>query len=210
MIINEIEIENIIFDLGGVILDIDIIGVIEKFKQIGIGPFENKFGIINGNSIFKEYEVGKISTFEFRNELRKFSKSEFSDEQFDQIWNSIILNFPKENISIVEKLKTEYKTFLMSNTNALHCDYFNNLLGKQSNYHNLDQLFEKVYYSHDLGMRKPEPCFYELILIENNLNPKSTLFVDDFQENIEAAAALGLQTIHIKEGTKLKDFIKID
>ncbi len=200
------EISNIIFDLGGVILDIDIKGVYSKFVQIGIETEYNGFGQFQNNKIFKNYEIGALSTEEFKNEIRKAAKPDFNIQTFDSIWNSIILNYPKENIRILENLKPKYRTFLMSNTNELHYNYYTEILHKEYGYKNLDQLFEKAYYSHTTKMRKPDACFFELILRENNLDPENTLFIDDYIENIEAAASLGIKTLHLKDGYKLANY----
>ncbi len=205
MKIEQFEINNIIFDLGGVILEIDIKSAFNKFSQMGISS-DKGFGKIKNNDLFKAYEIGALSTEEFRNEIRKGSKSAFDTNHFDKIWNSIILNYPAENILILENLKPRYRTFLMSNTNELHYLHYNNILHDKYGYQNLDQLFEKTYYSHTSKMRKPESRFFKLILSENNLEPEKTLFIDDFIENIEAADLLGIKTLHLKDGNKLIDY----
>jgi len=208
MKIKGFEITTIIFDLGGVILDIDITRAFNQFKELGIGSESYNFGLNQGNPIFKDFEIGVISIDDFRNEIRKISKIDFSNEQFDQIWNSIIVNYPKENIEILESIKSKYRTFLMSNTNEIHYKYFNQLLNKQFKCENMDWLFEKTYYSHTSHMKKPDIQFYELIIKENNLMPQDTLFIDDSAENISAASTLGLQTIHINGNCKLKNYFK--
>jgi len=208
MIQEHFEISNIIFDLGGVILDIDIKSVYSKSIQIGIETEYKGFGQFQDNKIFKDYEIGALSTDKFRNEIKKIAKPDFKIDNFDSIWNSIILEYPKENILILENLKTKYRTFLMSNTNELHYNYYTEILQKEFGYKNLDQLFEKAYYSHTSKMRKPEMRFFELILKQNNLDPKKTLFVDDFIENIEAANSLGIKTLHLKDGNTLANYFK--
>jgi putative hydrolase of the HAD superfamily len=206
MKIEKLKIQNIIFDLGGVILDIDIKTVVDKFTRLGIGPGSDGFHSIQNNQIFKDYEIGITSSEEFRNELRKISRNNFTDDQFDQIWNSIIIGFPDENIDVLKRIKHKYRTFLMSNTNELHYLYYTEILRNNFNCENLDEFFEKSYYSHTSHMRKPEAHFFELILKENSLIPDQTLFIDDFAENIEAAEKLGIKTLHLKAGSKLDDY----
>jgi len=199
------KIEAIIFDLGGVILNIDIVSGFQNFKSIGIGLDQEPHYIIKNNDVFLKYEVGEISTEVFRDELRKIAHNNFKDEEFDFAWNSILQDFPTENIRFLENLKSKYRTFLMSNTNPMHIGSCSKKLRESFGYNSLADLFEKAYYSHTSGMRKPHSEFFELILQENCLNPETTLFVDDFIENIETAQKLGLQTYHIDNGRKILD-----
>jgi putative hydrolase of the HAD superfamily len=197
------QIEAIIFDLGGVILNIDINGPFQKLKELGIGLENDGMHIIKNNDIFKSFEIGQISPDEFRNQLHNISLNGFCFEKFDEIWNSIILDYPEENIRFLKKIKTKYRTFLMSNTNIIHYEYYTKILKDKFGYSNLDELFEKTYFSYSSMMRKPQQEFFEHIVRENNLIPNRTLFVDDFIENIEAAEQLGLKTFHITNGKKI-------
>lgn len=206
MNINGNIIEAIIFDLGGVILNIDLHGPFERLKTLlGIDLQNNGLYIIRNNEIFKRFEIGEISPCEFRNELRKISRKPFDDAEFDKVWNSIILDYPEDNIRFLEKVKSRYRTFLMSNTNEIHYEYYSKTLNHHFGYKDLGELFEKAYYSHSTGMRKPNNDFFEHILKENGLNAKNTLFIDDFAENIGAANQLGFNTIHLINGMKISD-----
>jgi putative hydrolase of the HAD superfamily len=207
MKINGNQIEAIIFDLGGVILNIDIEGTFSKFKDLGLGFGEKALELIKNNDVFIRFEIGEISPDQFRNELRKVSKYSFSMQEFDKVWNSMILDYPQENIHFLEKVKPNYRTFLMSNTNQIHFEYYSNTLFQNFGYQYLDELFEKAYYSHTSGMRKPNADFFLHILNENNLKAQNTLFIDDFAENIEAAKQLGLNTFHLINGSKISDLI---
>ena len=201
------KIDALIIDLGGVILDIDIEGTFKKFKNLGIGPGQPGLELIKENNIFTGFEIGKYTPEQFRNEIRKVSSSEFTDTEFDDVWNSMILTYPADRISALEKFKIKYRTFLMSNTNEIHYHFYSKLLSNSSGYENLDELFEKAYYSHTSGMRKPDTKFFEHILNENNLKAERTLFIDDFIENIEAAQSLNIKTYHISNGHSLVDLV---
>jgi len=205
MTINLKNIEAIIFDLGGVILDIDINGVFKKFEELGIGTGGHGMEIIKTNKVFKQFERGELTPNEFRNAIRKESSSSFTDEEFDAIWNSMLLAYPVENIRLLEKLRINYRTFLMSNTNEIHYHFYSKMLDENFGYSCLDELFEKAYYSHTSGMRKPNPSFFEHLLQENKLIPEKTLFVDDFIENIESAMSLNINTFHINNGKTMVD-----
>lgn len=197
----------IIFDLGGVILNIDIEGTFEKFKQIGLDLTKDALDTLKNNDFFNAFERGESTPEEFRSQLNKLANTSVSDKEFDDVWNSMILDYPKGNIKILEKLKMKYRTFLMSNTNKIHFDFYSQQLHQNFGYQYLDELFEKAYYSHTSGMRKPEARFFEHILNENGLKPEETLFVDDFIENIQAAKDLGIQTYHISNGNSMIDLV---
>jgi len=194
----------IIFDLGGVILDIDLLKIKEGFRILGFDNLEESFKLFQQNQIFEKFEKGEINPQIFRNELRKACPKPFSDRKFNEIWNSLLIAYPPENIKILQKLKNKYRTFLMSNTNEIHYQSYTETLKNNFGIDKLDDLFEKAYYSHTSGMRKPDKEFFQLIIKENNLEPEKTVFIDDFPENIEGAKELGLQTIHIN-GFKLSD-----
>ncbi len=197
-------IEAIIFDLGGVILDIDLEKIKNGFEILGFEKLDESFQLFKHNRIFEKFEKGTISPQVFRNEIRKACPHAFSDSRFDQVWNSILIKFPKENIELLKNLKSRYRTFLLSNTNEIHYNYYTKMLYDNFGIENLNVLFEKAYYSHRSKMRKPDKAFYELVVKENNLNKEKTLFIDDFPENIEAAQKIGLQTIHLN-GFKLTE-----
>lgn len=199
--------EAIIFDLGGVILNIDLEKIKEGFKELGFKDINESFKLFKYNHIFEKFEKGELSPQVFRNEIRKASPIAFPDRHFDNIWNSILLNFPKENISLLKSLKTQYRTFLLSNTNEIHYKYYTKMLNDNFGVEKLDVFFEKAYYSHISKMRKPDKSFFEHVLKENKLNAAKTLFIDDFPENIQAAKELGFQTIYLN-GFKLTDIFR--
>lgn len=205
-------IENIIFDLGGVILGIDFEAIKAGFVKLGFKDLKADFVLFKQNRIFEKFEKGEIEAQVFRNEIRKACPKPFSDRRFDEVWNSILLGFPEKNIKLLQKLKTKYRTFLLSNTNSIHYKYYTNKLKDDFGLEGLEMLFEKTYYSHISGKQKPDPEFFSLLLNENELKGENTLFIDDLEENILAAQNLGLQTIHLTDfelaGT-LKN-IKID
>ncbi|MEN8121773.1 MAG: HAD family phosphatase [Bacteroidota bacterium] len=202
-------IDNIIFDLGGVILEIDIDIIKKGFMSLGFSDLESSFELFKHNKIFEQFEKGQIEPQVMRNEIRKACPNPFSDKQFDEIWNSVILNYPEENIQLLKELHEKYTTFLLSNTNQIHCDFYTEMLNEKFGIEKLDLLFNKAYYSHTSGMRKPDTEFFKLVLHENSLKPEKTLFIDDSKENIEAAKSLGIKTIHLND-FKLTDAIKLN
>ena len=195
-------IRNIIFDLGGVILDIDIPKAKDAFRELGVTEIDKLFGLGHASSIFKQQEVGKISDDDFIAELNKMSSSELDKEKVFKAWNSLLIAFPEERIKLLKKLKKEYRLFLFSNTNSIHVRAFEKMFRDQFN-ESFSDLFEKIYYSHVIGLRKPDAESFRFILKDSNLKPEETLFVDDAINNIEGAEAVGLKTLHISKDADL-------
>ncbi len=192
-------IKNIVFDLGGVILNIDYNKPAEAFKELGVNDFSTLYSKAAQNDVFNKLETGKISQQAFFDEIRNITNLDLSNEKIEHAWNTIILDFPVERIKLLGSLKNNYRTFLLSNTNIIHYHYYNDLFNKQYGYNKLGDIFEKAYYSHEVGLRKPGKEIYEYVLEDSKLNPKETLFLDDSVPNIESAGELGIKTFLITE-----------
>jgi putative hydrolase of the HAD superfamily len=201
------KIKTIIFDFGGVIINIDYRYTIQAFVDLGIQDFETRYFELKDSLFFDGMETGMITPVEFRKRIRGMSDLTLTDEQIDHAWNAILLDLPKQNIEFLEQLKKRYPLFLLSNTNEIHERSFMNMIGKQFGEDTFDKIFHNVYLSHHLNMRKPDPEIYRYVIKENNLVAGETLFVDDFSENIEAAKTTGLQTFYFEKGKTLKDIL---
>ncbi|MFW5943712.1 MAG: HAD family hydrolase [Bacteroidota bacterium] len=207
MLKNMDHINNIIFDLGGVILDIDLMKGIEAMKQLGIPDFEGKEGKFNRTDTFLEFEKGMISEAEFIERIKEESNTEFSDEDFIAAWNEVIVGFQRERVDLIARLKRSdrFRTFLLSNTNALHKKLYTGILQEQHAIRSLEDLFDKAYFSHEIFMRKPDTEIYHYVLKDGRMNPEDTLFIDDSRANIDTARSLGMQTFHLSDGMTLTD-----
>lgn len=192
---NTSKIKNIIFDLGGVIINIDYALLIEAFSKIGLPHFESFFSQKEQKKLFDLYEKGMISSQEFREELKKHCKPDTTDADIDFAWNAMLLDLPKERLDFLIRMKRNYRTFLLSNTNEIHMIFINNYLKKQFEINNLNEHFEKVYLSYEVKMRKPDAEIFELILNQNNLSKEETLFIDDSVQHIESAIGLGISAV---------------
>ncbi len=200
-----INIRNIIFDLGGVILNIDYNKTAEAFKSLGLKNYDELYTQFKQISVFDDLECGFISHEEFYDEVRKLSKLDVSNEQIRDAWNAMLLDFPKKRLELLKKLRDKYRLFLCSNTNEIHLEFYNNVLYKSFGIKSLGDILEKEYYSHKVGMRKPNADIFNLILKENNLKTEETLFIDDSPQHIETAKALGLKTIYLEKGMDIVD-----
>jgi len=189
------EIKNIVFDLGGVVLNIDFALTIDAFINLGVKNFAQLYEKSHQYPTFDKFDKGLISPVEFRNEMRKMLNLNLTDNQIDSAWNAILLDFPPDNIHFLNELKKSHRTFLLSNTNAIHYPVYTKTLSNNFGIADLSVLFEKTYFSFQVGLRKPDKEIFELLLNENHLIPEQTLFVDDSLPNIETASKLGIQTL---------------
>jgi FMN phosphatase YigB (HAD superfamily) len=190
----------IIFDLGGVILNIDYLKTIQEFKKIGVSNFDELYTQAKQNNVFDDFETGNFSEHEFRDYIRQVSKVNLSDEQIDTAWNAMLLDLPVERIELLTRLKKRYPIYLYSNTNSIHLKAFRQIIKKQhGNELLLESLFLKTYYSHELRMRKPNHDGFLKIVNDNRLEVSSILFIDDSEQHIKGATEVGLQTVWLKD-----------
>lgn len=188
-------IKNVILDYGNVIFMIDFKKVSESFSALGITNVNDFFGHRGQDSLFDEFDKGEISAAEFREGVRvKANRPDLTDQQIDDAWNSLLIGVPEGKHEVLEELKKHNRMFLLSNNNELHYAYCMQHIKDRYGVDSNDQFFEKTYYSHLAGLRKPDLGIFELVLKENNLNPTETLFIDDSPQHLEAAKLLGIHT----------------
>jgi putative hydrolase of the HAD superfamily len=199
-------VKNIIFDLGGVILNLDNLRTEQAFTALGVTNFREYFGHGFADSFFKDYEVGRINDRQFIDSIRQLTGLEVPDQVIIDSWNALLLDFPPERIQLLKHLRKNYRLFLFSNTNALHLAALQQIWSAAFDGGSLDDYFEKTYYSHLLGMRKPDRESFEHILQENGLKGAETLFVDDAKVNVEGAERAGLRGLFLSPGVSMMDF----
>lgn len=190
-------IKNIIFDLGGVILNIDYKLTSLAFKSLGVENFDQLYSQAKQNNLFDLLETGNISENDFRDEIRKITKINLSNEQIDNAWNAMLLDLPKQRIELLQSIRSNYKTFLLSNTNSIHLKAYTENLQRDYNIESLSEIFDKEYFSHIIKLRKPDIESFMYILNENNLKADETLFIDDSIQHVEGARKAGLFAFHL-------------
>ncbi len=191
------KIKNIIFDLGGVVLDIDEGIIVKELEKMDISVKE-LFHSEEFNDVMSKFDTGIYTAPTFRKRMKALiGQEKMTDQRFDAIWNSMLLDIPRERIEAIEKVKKHYKIFLMSNSNVIHYDLYVRDLQLRFGYNEFDELFNKSYFSFAEHLEKPDPRFFELILDHEGLVPEETLFIDDTEANIKAAQSLGIRTYHI-------------
>lgn len=194
-------IKAIIFDLGAVILNINYQNTIDNFKKLGIRNLSSFYSKKFQINLFNQIETGKISEKEFLFSLQKKTKNA-SIKQIKDAWNSMLLDLPKQRIQLLKKLKKNYSIFLLSNTNTIHIAKIKKNLGEEK-YNEFYNLFDQVYYSHEIGIRKPDPEAFMVILGEHQLYANQFLFIDDSPQHISGAKKLGILTHHLKNKQEL-------
>lgn len=195
-------IKNIIFDLGGVVLDIDFKRTEQAFELLGLPNFTSHISQFHITEFFELYETGQIDDVQFIDGIVKLIGKPIETEKVVAAWNALLLDFLPERIALLQRIKRKYRTFLLSNTNSIHHKAFQERL-YQSHGVYLEDLFEKAYYSHAVKLRKPGADIFNLVLSENNLQPAETLFIDDTASNFDEARKLGIQIHHLVPGSSI-------
>lgn len=186
-------ITTILFDFGDIFINLDKEGSKEAFEKLGL--FDSNTELIEKNELF---EKGEISESEFLNTFLKYI-SNGSIEEIKAAWNVVIGEFPLYRLEFLQMLSQKYRLFLLTNTDTIHISFFEETVG-MSFYTDFYRCFEKVFYSYEMGMRKPQPEIYKTILNQYELNPKNVLFVDDKKDNTDAASKLGIQVWNLQVG----------
>lgn len=185
-----------IFDLGGVIIDIDPERTIKQLTMLPHGR-RQKLDIQALTKLSLQFETGKVDEELFRAGLREILITNVPDEALDNAWNAMLLSIDPDKITLLEELKEQQPIYLLSNTNSLHLREVHNRLRAVSRYRNFDELFIKCYYSHLEGVKKPNPELFRHVIVENDLDVSTTYFLDDLAENLAGATEAGLQVSHV-------------
>lgn len=203
------EIKNIIFDLGGVILNIDYNKTIAAFEQLGIPNFETLYTQAKQTKVFDHYETGKIDSTRFVNHLKTMLPHPISKKEIIKAWNAMLGDLPSERLEFLSAVNTAYNTALLSNTNPLHLGFFHDHLRHVHNQESLQPYFDGVYFSSDIGFRKPNTEAFIYVCKQHDYDPSQTLFIDDSLQHVEGAQRAGLQSIHLNtEETNLIDLLR--
>ncbi len=200
-------IRHIIFDLGGVLLNIDYNLTAGAFAELGINNFSELFSRLRQTDLFDRFEMGMIPREAFIEALIEASGRAVTPAQVAAAWNAMLLDFPLRRLQILQQLHLYYDLFLLSNTNEIHEAAFNDILMRSHGIPNIGVFFDKVYYSHRIGLRKPMKEIFMRVLEDSGLQPGHTLFIDDSPQHVEAAGQLGLQVIYLEPGMTIENDI---
>ena len=199
--------KNLIFDLGNVLYDIDFVKMYGAFESLGIPNFENHFTLNKSDQIFFDLEQGFINEDEFCAGFNALYHLNLTQAQIIEAWNALLVGYRKESIEWVKAHNDQFATFLYSNTNQIHYDHFIPQFASEIG-GNFENLFKTPYFSHKMGQRKPDPASFQFILEKEGLIAEETLFIDDNEPNVIAAASVGLQVLYLQPGMRVeKDLI---
>ncbi|MCB0707210.1 MAG: HAD family phosphatase [Saprospiraceae bacterium] len=190
-------INNILFDLGNVIIDLDIPATENALKQL-LGPdFKSSFTKNEQHGLFQDYELGLIPESEFIFGFQTLVGEAIDPAEIKRIWNALLVGIPRKRLDMLEQLRKDYGVFLLSNTNHTHLVWVYNYLEKTYGITDFDtRFFDKPYYSHLINLRKPNRDVYEFVLADSQLQASQTLFIDDNLANVEGARSCGMQAYH--------------
>lgn len=189
--------EAIIFDLGGVIIDIEPALTHEAFIKLGKPDVDQSFTKTTVKGVFHDFEVGAFSRQDFLNLLgQEIGNAGIKPDDIENAWNALLGDIHPARVELVKRLKESHRTFVLSNTNEIHIDWINQYLSRNFGVNSLDPWFERVYFSHDLKMRKPGVEIYKEVLRREGLRAETTLFIDDNLDNLEGARMAGLEVLH--------------
>ena len=200
-------IKNIVLDLGGVILDLDVNRSIELLSELGFPGEDNLDIIFSKYPFFLKFETGRIGPDEFLDALTTQLGNHTPREKIIEAWNAMILGFRPDTVKLLTRLKEKYRLFLLSNTNAIHEVYYNDILHMKHGIPNLTGIFEKVYYSHDVNMRKPDHEIFQYVLDDSRINARETLYIDDTEVHVKAAGDLGINVYHLRLPQRLTEVL---
>jgi putative hydrolase of the HAD superfamily len=201
-------IKNIILDLGGVIINLDIPATISEFNKISAVPFEDLYTQSQQVELFNLFDKGLISDFEFFSKVKELIRHQGSDEDLLRAWNAMLLDIPAGRLELLVRLKQNYNTFLLSNTNETHIEAFERELYLQHGVKDFNDYFDGVYYSCRTGLRKPDQEIFEMVLSKNKLDPSETIFIDDSVQHVQGAGQCGIRAYLLPKGMELEKLVK--
>ncbi|MCU0395463.1 MAG: HAD family phosphatase [Chitinophagaceae bacterium] len=200
-------IRNIIFDLGGIFIDIHYHRTREAFHALGVADFDAYFQQSHSNPLFARLETGTITPDAFYDAFRAETALDVTNEAIAAAWNAMLGDFRPASVNLLPALREQYRIYLLSNTNQIHHDAFSAQYAALSGGASFDAHFHTAHYSHLLGLRKPDVICYQKVLELHGLEATETLFVDDTFKNIEGARMTGIQTLWLEPGSRLEDEI---
>jgi len=198
--LNPRDYKNIIFDFGGVIINIDPMLTVKEFQKLVPNLSESEAIKVIKDPLFSDFEIGHISEEDLRSgvfAILGLDPGTISDQEFDNAWNGMILDLPKNRLDLIESLAQNHRIFLLSNTNSIHMRCVSQVVKRTIQRASIDHYFEKAYYSFQMGLRKPDRLIYDKVLSESNLVPSDTLFLDDSPVNFSGACEAGISTLEV-------------
>jgi putative hydrolase of the HAD superfamily len=205
---NAIDADFLIFDLGNVIIDIDYQNSLRLIRNQVSELIQDRVSGFYLTDFHKDYEKGLIDSPTFRNSVRGYFEQDWEDQKVDELWNSLLLTIPENRLELIANLKNKYQIGVLSNTNQIHIEAVDMILMRDHGIENLNQLFHRVFLSHEMGLSKPSPEIYEKMVSELGTTPDRVVFFDDLEANVKGAASVGIQAVHVTGPGVIFDYLK--
>lgn len=199
------KIKALIFDLGGVLVDLDWDRCVNNFRNLGVDSIENLISTTHQKGFILDYELGFINDNQFRNEVRKIANSEIPDKLIDDAWLSLLVGIPEEKLELLLSLKKDYRILMLSNTNKMSFEHCRNIYFN-FRHHSINDFFDHCYLSYEMHLCKPSNEIFDTMLRNGNLAPNEVLFLDDGDKNIEAAKNRGINVLKITPYTSISEW----
>ncbi|HOY38884.1 MAG: HAD family phosphatase [Bacteroidales bacterium] len=203
-------IKNVVFDLGNVILNINPELSVKEFSKLGIPNFDKLYTLSLQTELFDDLETGRTNAGAFCEKVRIITNTNLHDSIIIDAWNALILDFPQENLELLKRARNKYRTFILSNTNRIHYEYYTENLNKYHDIQNLESLVEKAFFSHEIGLRKPDKGIFNYMINITGIDPSETLFIDDSRANCRTAEMLGFFVEEYREKNLPQLFRKLN
>ena len=195
----------ILFDLGGVLIDIDYQATEQAFVKLGVQDFSARYTQFAQEDLFDLFETGQISPQHFINKLLPITTPGTSPNQVYAAWNEMLGFFPPDKIQFLMNLCKELPIFMLSNTNAIHWELVIQRWKKSSEIP-LDEVLDQIFLSHEIKQRKPHPSTFEWVLEQMKMSPDEVLFIDDSPQHVEGAIKAGLNAVLYEPGIALASY----
>lgn len=200
-------IKNLLFDLGGVIMDIRRLNCVASFERLGMKDADSFLGEYSQKGPFLQLEEGAISEEEFRTAVRALINEEVSDEQIDSAFCDFLVGIPKYRLEQLRQLKKSYNIYMLSNTNSI---MWRSRIAEDFRQEGLERedYFDGIVTSFEAQSIKPDAKIFHTVVEKLGINPDETLFLDDSQKNLDAAAQLGFHTLLVTPGSEFFELLK--
>ena len=198
----------LIFDLGNVIIDIDYQRSLNHIKSLVSNNLHPRVDGFYLTDFHKDYEKGKIDSKSFRRQVNEYFEQNWSDTEVDFLWNSLLGNIPASRIELINKLKSKFQIGILSNTNAIHIDAVNDMLQRDFGLQSFHHIADHVFYSHEMGLAKPQHEIYQTMLNELKTQGDKVVFFDDLEANVLGAKACGIEAIQVTGPEVIFDYFK--
>lgn len=204
-------VDAIIFDFGNVLIDLDYPRVIREFSAVAQKNEGEIEELVVTAPILQRFERGMSTPEEFRKEINELLGTNLPDNQFDAIWNSMLDRIPKQRMGKVLQIGKRFDTYILSNSNIIHELAFEEMVMEATGRASIRDFVKEVYFSHELGMRKPNLDIYRHVIEDLNNYPSRMLFLDDRLDNVEAAKIAGMKAVQIFDpDTQLNSIFGLD